>query len=117
MCDHTRRNPAGLPNDAGTEYANVKCLGSGKMEAARDIAIGEELYWCYGEKYWKYWSTRPARNKLTKTAAEAAAWAVAGMTTAGGTPKRETRVSGVIVHDKRVSPKSVQRSWLAVFLL
>ena len=83
VCDDTRRNPAGLPNDAGTEHANVKCLGSGKMEAARDIAIGEELYWCYGEKYWKYWSTRPARNKLTKEAAEAAAWAVAGTTTAG----------------------------------
>ena len=52
VCDHTRRNPAGLPNDAGAEYANVKCLGSGKMEAARDIAVGEELCWCYGEKYW-----------------------------------------------------------------
>ena len=71
VCDDTRRNPAGLPNDAGAEHANVKCLGSGKMEAARDIAIGEELYWCYGEKYWKYWSTRPARNKLTKETAEA----------------------------------------------
>ena len=28
------------------------------MEAARDIAIGEELYWCYGEEYWAYWGSR-----------------------------------------------------------
>ena len=37
VCDDTRRNPAGLPNDAGAEHANVRCLGSGKMEALRDI--------------------------------------------------------------------------------
>ena len=84
VCDHMRRNPAGLPNDAGAEHANVRCLGSGKMEAARDIAIGEELYWCYGEEYWAYWGSRPARNKLSKAAAEAATWAAAGTTAAGG---------------------------------
>ena len=53
VCDHTRRNPAGLLcllNDAGAEHANVRCLSSGKMEATRDIAVGEELYWCYGDR-------------------------------------------------------------------
>ena len=84
VCDDTRRNPAGLPNDAGAEHANVRCLGSGKMEALRDIAIGEELYWCYGDAYWNYWSRRIARNKLTREEADAASWAVVEAATTGG---------------------------------
>ena len=28
VCDDMRRNPAGLPNDAGAEHANVRCLGN-----------------------------------------------------------------------------------------
>ena len=45
-------NPAGLANDAGDYHRNVTSGGGGKMEAIRYIEIGEEIYWCYGSKYW-----------------------------------------------------------------
>ena len=28
------------------------------MEAIRYIEIGEEIYWCYGSKYWSRWKPR-----------------------------------------------------------
>ena len=62
----------------------MRCLGSGKMEALRDIAIGEELYWCYGDAYWNYWSRHIARNKLTRAEADTASWAVGGGCAAWG---------------------------------
>ena len=51
-------NPAGLANDAGEYHRNVTSGGGGRMEAIRYIEIGEEIYWCYGSKYWSRWKPR-----------------------------------------------------------
>ena len=51
-------NPAGLANDAGSRYANVRELASGRMIANRGIETGEEIYWCYGSFYWRRWKPR-----------------------------------------------------------
>ena len=51
-------NPAGLANDAGSKYANVREMASGRMHATRGIEVGEEIYWCYGNVYWSRWKPR-----------------------------------------------------------
>ena len=55
---HGGNNPAGKANDAGSKYANVRELASGRMVAIRGIEIGEEIYWCYGRHYWRRWGPR-----------------------------------------------------------
>lgn len=51
-------NPAHLINDAGYRHANAKCEGGGEVKAKKDIRVGDELFWCYGAAYWRYWGAR-----------------------------------------------------------
>ena len=45
---------AEMMNDpCGTAFdPNVKVTGSGRIWALRDIAVGEEMRWSYGKRYW-----------------------------------------------------------------
>ena len=55
---YNKMNPSGLPNDAGAQNANAKCNNAGRMTASKVIEEGQEIYWCYGVKYWKVWGPR-----------------------------------------------------------
>lgn len=51
-------NPAHLINDAGHRHVNAECKGGGEMKAKKNIRVGDELFWCYGAAYWRYWGAR-----------------------------------------------------------
>ena len=58
--DLSRINPAHMINDAGGKHANAKCGGGGLVEVKRgkNIAAGQEIYWCYHAGYWSRWGPR-----------------------------------------------------------
>ena len=51
-------NPAHLINDAGPSHANAMCKGGGEVKTKKCIGRGDELYWCYGARYWQRWGPR-----------------------------------------------------------
>ena len=59
-------NPAHMFNDAGAEHANAVCKGGGEVKAKKAIRIGQEVFWCYGERYWRYWKKMGGRLMLPK---------------------------------------------------
>ena len=53
-------NPAHMINDAGHKHAKAVCGGGGQVRVKDNATIGagEEIFWCYGAEYWKYWGPR-----------------------------------------------------------
>ena len=53
-------NPAHMINDAGYKHAKAVCGGGGlvKVKDNATIGAGEEIFWCYGKKYWQFWGPR-----------------------------------------------------------
>ena len=85
---YNKQNPAGLANDAGGAHTNAKCNGSGRMIANKVIEAGEEIYWCYGNAYWRVWGPRAV---LPAKQASAARRATGGRLKAVGVVQRPAR--------------------------
>ena len=58
-------NPAHMLNDAGPQHANAACKEGGEVRAKTAISMGQELFWCYGALYWKYWKEKGGKLTLS----------------------------------------------------